>query len=93
MKNIEIAKTIFLLNLDIMKKQLDLMAFKFGKNSEEFIYLKKQIMDYHYNAILKLFKDLEKEKKIKRCHCKASVRSGYSKCECGGSGYLNNETC
>ncbi len=91
MQDFEIAKNIFLLNLSIMKKTLDLMSFKFGKSSQEYLYLKKQIMDDFYIPMKKLFNDLERKKILKKCECKANLRHGYSSCNsCGGSGYKNN---
>ena len=88
---IELAKLVFLMNLDIMKKILDLGKYKLGKDSEDFIYYKQQVMEYTYNSLKKLFKLMVEEKLIKRCPKKCSLRNGYSKCECGGSGYINLE--
>jgi len=91
MPKIQIAKTVFLVNLDIMKKILDLGKYKLGKDSEDFIYYKQQVMEYTYNSLKKLFKLMVDEKLIERCHNKCSLRNGYSKCVCGGSGYINTE--
>lgn len=87
---IQIAKTIFLLNLSTMKQILDILAFKFGKKSEDYRFLKKEIMDLFYKKLKKLFKDLVELKILVRCPCRANLRKGYSDCEfCGGSGYRN----
>lgn len=89
---IQIAKIVFLANLTIMKKVLDLGEFKLGKKTEDFKYYKKEIMDYFYKGLKKLFKQLFDSKIIKKCSCKANLRKGYSNCEsCGGSGFCNND--
>jgi len=84
----DIAKKVFWSQLSIMKKILDLLEFKFGKENEEFIYLRKEVMDKTYNGLKKIFRELETNKQIKKCSCNANLRHGYSDCEfCGGSGY------
>jgi hypothetical protein len=88
---IELAKSIFLYSLDTMKKILDLGKYKLGKDSEDFIYYKQQVMDYTYNNLKILFKQLEDAKIIERCPKKCNLRNGYSDCKCGGSGYINYE--
>lgn len=87
----QIAKAIFHKNLSIMKKILDLGEFKLGKKSDDFKYYKKQVMDFFYKDLKKLFKQFEDEKILKRCVKKCSLRKGYSDCECGGSGYINEK--
>lgn len=89
---IQIAKLIFLSNLAIMKKILDLGKFKLGKDADDYKYFKKQTMDYFYKGLKELFKELDSYKIITRCECKANLRKGYSKCPlCGGSGYKNKD--
>jgi len=88
---ISIAKEIYLNQLKITKKILDLLQLKFGKNSDEFKYLKKELFDYTYNNLKKLFTKLESEKIVKRCPKNCSLRNGYTTCECNGSGYINFE--
>lgn len=88
---IQIARSIYLEQLTIMKKLLDLMAFKMDKRTKDFEYTKSQIMDYTYEGLNKLFKKLEEEKLIEKCSCKTNVRKGYKKCLCGGSGFVNIE--
>jgi len=88
---INIAKEIYLSHLTTVKRILDLLQLKFGKESEEFKYLKKQLFDYYYTDIKKLFQKLEHENIIKRCPKKCSIRQGYTSCECSGSGYINFE--
>ena len=89
LKNFQIARSIFLVNLETMKKILDLGKYKLGSNSEDFIYYKQQIMEYTYNNLKKLFKQLEAEKIIKKCPNKCNLKQGYKNCVCGGSGYIN----
>ena len=88
---IHIAKEIYLSHLSTIKRILDLIEFKEGKDSEKFKYLKKQLFDYFYSDIRKLFTKLESEKIIKRCPKNCSMRHGYTKCECFGSGFINFE--
>ena len=87
---IQIARTIFLSNLTIMKKILDLVAFKVDKKSEDYKYYKKEIMSYTYIGLKKLFKQLEEAKIIEPCPCNAKLHQGFKDCEdCGGSGFRN----
>lgn len=85
----QLAKAIYLKELSVMKKVLDLIAFKFDNRTNEYKYMKKQIMDYTYEGLKKLFSQLESEKVIKKCSCGTNVRKGYKNCLCGGSGYIN----
>ena len=89
MQNIQIAREVFLNNLDTMKKILDLIAFKTDEKSKEYCYYKKEIMNHTYKNLKKIFKTLSENKVIKKCSNKCNLRQGYSKCECGGSGYCN----
>lgn len=78
-----LVKGMYLTNLDIMKKILDLGAFKLG-NGNDFTYFKAQTMDYFYNGLLQFFRSVG----CKKCDCGSSIRNGYSDCpHCGGSGY------
>jgi hypothetical protein len=84
----QIAKLIFHNQLYIMKKILDLGEFKLGKKSDDYQYFKKEVMDYTYNGLKKLFKQLFDEKIIVKCSCDANLRHGYTDCDlCGGCGY------
>ena len=86
---IQIAKEIYLSQLNTTKRILDLLQLKFGKDSDEFKYLKKELFDYTYNNLKKLFKKLEDEKIIKKCPKNCSIRQGYTACVCNGSGFIN----
>ena len=88
---IQLARAIYLEQLAIMKKLLDLMAFKMDKRTNDYKYTKSQIMDATYNGLKKLFDKLEQEKILKKCSCGTNVRRGFKKCECGGSGWINYE--
>ena len=86
---IQIGRLIFLECLDSMKKTLNLIAFKTEEKSTEYKYYKKEIMNNTYKSLKKIFKQLEYEKILIKCPQKCSLRKGYSKCLCGGSGYIN----
>ena len=85
----QISKEIFLSSLSIMKKTLDLQKYKLGKDSDEFVYYKSQIMEITYNGLKKLFRLMVEEKLIIRCPNKCNLKKGYSDCKCSGSGYIN----
>lgn len=89
---IQLAKLMFLNSVSIMKSILSLLEFKMGKKSDEYLYMKKQIMDYFYNSLKKSFLSLKESKLIKPCPNKCNLRQGYSDCKynCGGSGFINN---
>ncbi|MBN1467754.1 MAG: hypothetical protein JW924_03430 [Fusobacteriaceae bacterium] len=89
MKEIQVAKLIFHSSLSVMKKILDLEAYRIGKKSDEYNYFRKQVMDNIYQGLQKLFKQLETENIIQRCPKKCNLRQGYNPCDCGGSGYIN----
>ena len=90
LKNIQIAKLIFLKTIDSMKKTLDLAEALFDMRTKQFKFFKTQLMDIVYNNLNKLFKHLEEEKIIKKCPCGANLRKGYKSClKCNGSGYCN----
>lgn len=85
----QLAKEIFQMSSAIMKKSLDLQKYKLGKDSEEFIYYKQQIMEITYSNLKKIFRQMVIEKKIEKCPNKCSLTQGYKKCLCGGSGFIN----
>ena len=89
---IQIAKIVFLTHLAIVKKILDLLEFKLGKNTDEYKYLKKQIFDYFYEGIKKMFKSMSDAEILQKCDCDSKIRNGYSPCDlCGGCGYKNKD--
>jgi len=88
----QITKLIYLDTLDTMKKVLDLAKFKLGKDTEDFKFFKEKVMDSFYNNLKKLFKSFESEKLATKCPNKCNIRKGFSKCDCGGSGYIMKDT-
>ena len=92
-QKLQIAREIFLSEMDSMKKILDLIAFKVNKKSEDYMYYKKEVMSYTYSNLKKLFKLMEKENLIEICECKANLRQGFKKCpKCSGAGFKNKES-
>lgn len=90
--SINILKRVYWLSLTIMKKVLSLYEYKVGKNSEEYRYFKKEVMDYFYIELNKFYQDLLKQGLVEKCSCDAKIRKGYSNCEsCGGSGYKDKD--
>lgn len=84
----DIIKDVFWLCLGIMKNILSLAEFKMGRNTDEYKYFKKEVMNYVYDGLSKFYKDLEKNGKVSKCDCGARLRKGYNSCpHCGGSGY------
>lgn len=86
--NTDVLKDIFWLCLGIMKSILSLAEFKLGKNTDDYKYFKKEIMNYFYNNLNKFYENLLKKNILARCNCGAKLRRGYSSCnDCGGCGY------
>lgn len=86
--NTEIIKEIFWLCLGIMKSILSLAEFKLGKNSDDYIYFKSQVMSAFYDNLTRFYQNLLKKGILERCPNNCKIRHGFSKCECGGSGYI-----
>lgn len=87
---VQIAKEIFLFCLSTMKAILCLLEFKLGKNTDDYKFLKGQVMDAFYNGLLVLYKKLENDNILEQCPCGARIRLGYQKCDnCSGCGYKN----
>lgn len=71
-----------------MKKILSLYEYKVGRDTDEYKYFKREVMDYFYNEMNKFYENLIKLQYAEKCSCGAKLRKGYSKCDdCGGSGY------
>ena len=88
----QIAREIFLNNLQTMKSILDLIAFKVDKKSEIYLFYKKEIMSYTYNNLKSLFRKMVEEKISEKCFCGANLKQGYKKCPlCGGCGFCNKK--
>jgi len=83
-----IIKAIYWMNLTIMKKILSLYEYKVGRDTDEYKYFKKEVMDYFYNELHKFYETLVKAQYAEKCNCDSKLRKGYNKCDlCGGSGY------
>ena len=88
MSKLSLTKEFFLLNLAIMKETLDLISLKFDKKSDNYRIFKKEIMNTTYNNLRSFYKRLVKENRARLCSNKCDLRQGYSKCPCGGSGFI-----
>ena len=87
----DVVKEIFWFSLSIMKSILSLAEFKLGKNSDDYKYFKKEVMDYFYNNLYKFYENFVKKGIFEHCTCGAKLRHGYSSCSnCGGSGYTTS---
>lgn len=85
---INVLKQVYWLSLTIMKKILSLYEYKVGKNSEEYKYFKREVMNFFYDELNKFYQNLIKDGYAERCSCESRLRKGYSSCDnCGGSGY------
>lgn len=89
MEDGQVAKAIYLRMMTAMKGILDLGEFRIGdRNSKEFRYFKKVVMDEFYNAMSDLFARMEERGELKKCPCEATIRGGYTDCPlCNGSGH------
>lgn len=86
--NNDIMKELFWLCLSIMKSILSLAEFKLGKNSDDYKYFKSEVMNYTFNGLTKFYQDLLKQGYVKKCPNNCKIRQGFSKCFCGGCGYV-----
>ena len=72
-----------------MKAVLNIGEFKFGKDTVDYKYYKKEVMNIFYNNVSELFKKMEKDNLITKCSCKANIRHGYKDCkDCHGAGWI-----
>ena len=83
-----LAKSIFEMQLGIMKRILKLGEFKFGKDSEQFRFYKEETMNSVYENSKKFFLQGVSEGVFEKCSCGANLRHGWTECTfCCGSGY------
>jgi hypothetical protein len=83
-----IAKSVFVMQLGIMKNLLTLFEFKFGgRDSDQYKYVKEQIMNYVYEGLKKFYQEGVELGIFEKCPCGANLRKGFRNCECGGSGF------
>ena len=87
----ELTGLIYEESINSMKKILDLGQFKIGaKNSPEFTYFKKEVMDSYYNAMRNIYEDLKDQGVVQDCvYCDTDLRKGWKPCSCRGSGYIS----
>ena len=88
-----LSKQIFTLQLGVMKNILKLMEFKFGgRDSDQFKYVKEQIMNYTYDGTKKFFTQGVIDGVFGNCSCGANLRHGYTDCpDCSGSGFCDKK--
>jgi len=84
-----LAKSIFEMQLGIMKRILKLGEFKFGKESEQFRFYKEETMNSVYENSKKFFLQGVGEGVFEKCSCSSNLRHGWVDCECGGSGFID----
>ena len=89
----QLAKAIYLRNMSGMKEILNMGEFRIGnRESKEYKFFKKVVMDEYYNAMGDLFAKLEEKGILVKCLCGTSIRQGYKPCpKCNGAGYCNTE--
>lgn len=89
----QLAKAIYLRNMSGMKEILKMGEFRIGKrDSSEYKFFKKVVMDEYYNAMLEIFTKLEEKGLFMKCPCGTTIRQGYKTCDkCSGSGHCNTE--
>ncbi len=83
-----LAKSIFEMQLGIMKRILKLGEFKFGKDSDQFRFYKEETMNAVYENSKKFFQQGAGDGIFEKCSCGANLRHGWTECTfCCGSGY------
>lgn len=89
----QIAKAIYLRNMAGMKEILNMGEFRIGnRESKEYKFFKKTVMDQYYNAMADLFQKLEEKGILMKCPCGTNIRQGYKPCaSCSGAGHCNTE--
>ena len=87
----QLAKAVYLRQMAGMKEILNLGEFRIGsRESKEYKFFKKVVMDQFYNSMLDLFGSLEEKGILERCPCNTTIRQGYKPCpNCNGAGFCN----
>jgi len=90
---LNVSKSVFEMQLGIMKNTLKLFEFRFGgRDSEQFRYLKEQLMNYTYDGLRRFFQQGVDEGSFESCSCGANLRHGWASCQwCSGSGYKDTK--
>jgi len=93
MEDGQLAKAIYLRNMSGMKEVLNMGEFRIGdRNSKEYKFFKKVVMDEFYNAMSDVFSALEEKGVLARCPCGTTIRQGYQPCpQCNGAGHCNTD--
>jgi len=88
-----ISKSIWEMQLGIMKNVLKLGEFKFGgKESDQFKFFKESIMNFTYDGIKRFYQQMTTEGLFDKCSCGANLRHGWTDCpECAGSGFADKK--
>ena len=89
----ELAKAIYIRHMQAMKEILNMGEFRIGsRESKEFKFFKKVVMDEIYNAMSDVFAALEEKGALVKCPCGTSIRNGYKPCPlCNGAGHCDSE--
>lgn len=89
----QLAKAIYLRNMAGMKEILNLGEFRMGgRDSKEYKFFKKIVMDQFYNSMTDLFDKLEERGVLVKCVCGTGIRQGYKPCDkCNGAGHCNSD--
>ena len=89
----QLAKAIYLRNMAGMKEILNMAEFRIGnRESKEYKFFKKVVMDQFYNSMSDLFAKLEEKGILMKCPCGTNIRQGYKPCEkCNGAGHCNTQ--
>jgi len=83
-----VAGSIFEMQLTLMKRILKLGEFKFGKESDQFKFFKEEVMNATYEGTKKFFNQMSIEGIFEKCSCGANIRHGWKECQsCSGSGF------
>ena len=88
----QIARTIYLKVLSIMKFTLDMEEQKYpekGRRDDRYRFFKKHLMRETYCNLRELFKSLESQDLIQETDFHEDVKDGYQTGPSGGSGYVN----
>lgn len=87
----QFAKLVYLRQMAAMKGVLDLGEFKIGsRDSGDFRYFKKVVMDQFYDAMSDVFASMEAAGLLRKCPCGTRIRQGYKDCPlCSGAGHCN----
>jgi hypothetical protein len=87
----QLAKALYLRNMSGMKEILNMGEFRIGnRESKEYKFFKKVVMDEFYNAMTDLFTKLEAKGVLIKCPCGTGIRQGYKPCShCNGAGHCN----